>query len=397
MKKFAILALAVLCAIPASAAGVTIGGYIDIGYISPESDFNGSTLQASGATNSSIGVAAPNKGFSLNEVNVDFSSQLTNDISAFFSVDFVNGAAAAVGIDYGYIDISNPGPFDLNIRVGRIPSVFGIEQRASESNQTKFINLSTLSPLTVGSLDALAVYGSFSPINYAVAISNSDQIGTATSLAQTYNVLLDGTTRRAGGAPRNNGGSALLNGFDNNNGFAVSGRVGVVPIEGLEVGLSYSREDSRAATTGAQSGAQHNDRSIIGADVSYSFGPWGLKAEYVRAKEEQEAGTAAAAVGREVDVRGYYVEGTYDVSSKYSVGARYGRVKSSQANVNTRHNDFSTINIAGVYRMADNVHLKAEYDINKEHVISNNSLGRVGDPTRNIENNVFALSLVGSF
>ena len=101
MKKLAILALAVMIALPASAAGVTISGYIDIGYIAAQSGADGTGLankqQASGATN---GTWNGNDGFSLNEVNIDLSSQLTNDINAFISLDVNTPTNAAAVVDY---------------------------------------------------------------------------------------------------------------------------------------------------------------------------------------------------------------------------------------------------------------------------------------------------------
>ena len=97
MKKLAILALAVMIALPASAAGVTISGYIDIGYIAAQNGSGGVAQQASGATN---GTWNGNDGFSLNEVNIDLSSQLTNDINAFVSLDVNTPTNAAAVVDY---------------------------------------------------------------------------------------------------------------------------------------------------------------------------------------------------------------------------------------------------------------------------------------------------------
>ncbi|MBL4889837.1 MAG: hypothetical protein JKX97_07440 [Candidatus Lindowbacteria bacterium] len=408
MKKFAILALAVALAVPASAAGVTISGYVDVGFIAAESDFGGEGLQASGATN---GTWNGNDGFTLNEVNLDIASQLTNDISSFVSIDFNSRtditARPSTGVDYAYLDIANPGPFDLNIRAGRIPSVFGIEQRASESNQTNFINMSLLSPLTVGSLDGIAVYGSFSPVNYALAISNNDVAsgrtanvaGDAGSILGEYSTALLGNPLR-NGAPGNNNGSALASGLDNNNDVSISGRLGVVPVEGLEVGVSYSLNDFASGGT-ANAGAT---RKLIAVDASYAYGPFGLKAEWVRGDEEPTVAAGVSATGQEnVDLRGFYVEGTYDISSKYSAGVRYNAVQTSQNGIGgptaAIANDFRTIAISGIYRMADNVVLKAEYDINSEGEIQGGTVNRVagGSAVKDIDNDVFAMSLVGSF
>jgi hypothetical protein len=392
MKKFALLALAALIAVPASAAGVTISGYIDIGYIAAENPQGGlgvattvagGRAQAAGATN---GTWSGNDGFTLNEVNLDLSSQLTNDISAFVSVDFVNGTAGV--LDYAYVDFANPGPFDLNVRVGRIPSVIGIEQRVSESNQTKFVNLSLLSPFTVGSQDGVAIYGSFSPVNYAIALTNADNIGVTGASMGTAPLF-----------PGNNHGVAGVAGLDNNNNFALSGRVGVVPIEGLEVGVSASTDKYVTAAGAVASTNLDASRNLLGVDASYVWGALTMKGEYINVTEK--VAIPALGFSNEVRTNGYYFEGVYDLNSKVSLGVRYNRAKSEQPQTGGTQpgavvSDYSTVGFAGVYRVADNVQLKAEYDINQEKTLSRSVIPSPNSPNK-LANNVFALSLVGSF
>jgi hypothetical protein len=391
MKKFALLALAALIAVPASAAGVTISGYIDIGYIAAENPqtFLGSTTtaggrqQASGATNSTWN---GNDGFTLNEVNLDLASQLTNDISAFVSVDFVNGGAAA--LDYAYVDFANPGPFDLNVRAGRIPSVVGIEQRVSESNQTKFINLSLVSPFTVGSQDGVAIYGSFSPVNYAIALTNHDNV----------NAPGGGTMGTAPIPPDNNNGVANVAGLENNNNRNLSGRIGVVPIEGLELGISGSMNKYVTPAGAAASTNVDAARNMVGVDASYIWGALTLKGEYIDVSEQVTV--PALGLGDQVTANAYYFEGVYDLNSKISLGARYNRSKveqgASSAGLQPTITDVTTVSVAGVYRVADNVQLKAEYDINQEKVLGRTVIPSPTVPNK-LQNNVFALSLVGSF
>lgn len=405
MKHLAILALAVLIALPANAAGVTISGYIDFGYIAGEPGTSfGSTasrLQASGATNGNFD---RDDGFALNEVNLDLSSQLTNDISAFASIDFastadagnVDGTGMFGNIDYAYVDFANPGPFDLNVRAGRIPSVMGIEQRVSESNQQKFINLSLTSPYLVGAVDGVAIYGSFSPVNYAVAVANSDIMGPGGQVgpqgAGAANIAMIE-------APGNDNAVANANSNDNNNDLAVMGRIGVVPIEGLELGISGSYDQWNAGGTAAR--PQNLQRTILSADASYVWGALTLKGEYMALTEEQNA--IALAQG-DIKVQGYYVEGVYDLNSKWSFGGRYSNMRQSQSGVTAattgsqRINEFYTVSAVGLYRIADNVVLKGEYDLNRERVLDRQSAtNTVGYTKPQTNNDVFALSLVGSF
>lgn len=374
MKKFAIIALALMVALPASAAGVTISGYLDLGFIAAQPATTSAGVQQGQAVGSTNGQWNGNDEFNLNELNVDLASQLTNDISMFGSLDFVGNA---VSIDYAYVDFANPGPFDLNLRVGRIPSVIGIEQRVSESNQTKFVNLSLLSPYTVGAIEGAAIYGSFSPVNYAVAISNSDIVDNTGGAVRLGNILTPGNQNGAANAASNN---------EDNNKYAISGRLGVVPIEGLEIGVYGSWDRFNAVNV-----AKDLERDVLGVDASYSWGAFTLKGEYLAVGE----GADAAAFIADRKVRGFYVEGVYDVNSKWSVGARYAGVKDERAGAANPIFDINTISLASVYRLADNVQLKAQYDINDEKVINNNAVGAGGNP--DIRNNVLALSLVASF
>lgn len=382
MKKFAILALAATLAAPASAAGVTISGYVDLGYIAAEGSRGGNGGQASGSAN---GNYTNQDGFVVNEVNLDLSSQLTNDISAFVSVDAIpdQNFASALAIDYAYLDIANPGPFDLNLRVGRIPSVMGIAQRNSESPQTKFVSLPLTSIYNVGSYDGAAIYGSFSPINYALAVTNGDLLNQAELDASAF-----GNNLR----PGNNNGSANGASFNTDNALAISGRLGVVPIEGLEIGISGSHTNY-AKLIGAPgfgtNRANDLDRSMVGVDASYAWGAWNFKGEWVRVEEDD-----LNALGQNLNNDGtaWYIEALYDMNEKLSLGARYNESSVDQAPRvgNTDLHDVSTIQIAGTYRISDNVLFKAEYAINDEDVLN-------GNRNNELSNDVLAFSLVGSF
>lgn len=396
MQKFALaLVAAVLALQPASAAGVTISGYVDIGYWAaknPRLVNDPATgvpfvptssavprLQAASSTNGSWN---GNDQFALNEVNLDLSAQLTNDIAASLSLDFIQGAAPV--IDYAYIDMANPGPFDLNMRLGRLPSIIGIEQRVSESNQSGFVNLSLLSALTVGSQDGMAIYGTFNPVNYAIALTNNDNIGGAS----------------VGIAPlrpgNNNGATGAA--LDNNNNRAISGRIGAMPFEGIELGVSASHSVWVAPVAAAASVPDNKNaaRNLVGVDVSYVWGPFALKSEYVNLKEEQlYKGPALGGLQNPIKLVGWYIEGWYDWSARIGVGVRYNRVEIKQnraTGLSDLASDYSTISVAGAYRIADNVAFRLQYDRNDESV-----LNYVSASGFDIDNDVMAASLVASF
>lgn len=389
MKKLFGLLLIVLTAAPATALGVTISGYVDVGYwaaqnpsdrIDPASGTklnpNLSQLQAASATN---GGWNGNNQFALNEVNIDLSMQITNDIEAKVSFDFVNGAAP--GMDYAYIDLANPGPFDLNLRLGRIPSVIGIEQRASESDQFNFINLSLLSPLTVGSEDGGSIYGSFKPVNYSIALTNNDNVGGAS---------LGVAPLRPG---NNNGAIAAT--LDNNNDRVISGRIGAMPFEGLEVGFSALHSIWSAPVAAGASAPDNKNpaRNLVGVDMTYTWGDLTLKGEYVTIKEQPLY--KIGGLDNPIKWTGYYVEGWYDWNSRIGVGARFNRMRIKQtraAGLTDLVSDYATISVAGAYHLTDNVTFKAEYDVNSESV-----LNYVGTGGGEIDNNVLAASLIASF
>jgi hypothetical protein len=401
MKHLSALTLAALVALPAYAQhphgttkpGVTITGYIDIGYIAAENPqlppgLASGRMQASGSTN---GTWNGNDGFTLNDVNIDMNALFTEDIKGYISFNFANGAAPLV--DFAEIDFYDLGMFKNKVAIGRIGSVVGIEQRVSESNLNKFINMTLISPWTVGSQDGIAVYGDVSMISYSFALTNGDNIGSAPAGG-----VLSGASM--GTAPRNPViGGAVGAALDNNNNFALSGRIGAKPIDGLEIGVSASTDKYVTAAGAAASTNLDAARNQLGVDASYIWGALTLKGEYINVNEDVVV--PALGFADEVRVNGYYFEGWYDLNSKVGLGVRYNRVKSEQPQTGGTQpgavvSDYSTVAFAGLYRVAENVQLKAEYDLNQEKTVS-----RVVIPSathaNKFANNVFALSLVGAF
>ncbi|RMH58099.1 MAG: porin, partial [Candidatus Hydrogenedentota bacterium] len=158
------------------------------------------------------------------------------------------------------------------------------------------------------------------------------------------------------------------------------------PIEGLEVGVSYGVDG-----VGGAGGSQ--DRNTLGVDASYSFGAIGLRGEWIKVSEDP----TGQPVTSKTEAKGFYVEAQYDYNSKISFGARYSDVSTEQGALTSRRNKFSTIAVTGAYRLADNVIVKAEYDLNNESELGGGNVTFNGTRINEIDNDVFALSLVGSF
>jgi len=81
--------------------------------------------------------------------------------------------------------------------------------------------------------------------------------------------------------------SIELGGFgtDDNNGKAVGGRLGILPVPYLEVGGSFltSQLEGRKETT-VSGGVSEGDFALWGVDAAYTRGPWNVRAEYLSAE-----------------------------------------------------------------------------------------------------------------
>lgn len=419
-KTFALAAAAaVALAAPAAAANVEIGGYIDVGWFDMEgggtgglfggtATTNGNPAQtAVGSTNGAQTVAGQQTSI-LNEVNIDLTAELADNVTVFASFDAIptGGRADATNVgnaaqpnggattlDMGYIDFQNPGAMPINVRVGAIPSVIGIEQREAEANQKRSVSLSLLSPFTVGSVVGTGVYGSFDFVNYQIAWTNSDPFGAAPIYVNAGAAPTPATisANLARIAPENNG----VTGADNNNNRTIQGRLGVTPLEGLEIGVSGTIGKYAAPlATGDQ------ERRLVGFDVGYVWGPWSAKAEYVSIDEDNNANAGVS----DNKVRAWYVEGAYEFGSIASMAKSGGLVvrysnetidvdsddNPANGNISVEVADVDQIAIGGWVDLSNDVRMKLEYQINDED--TNPFYGTV-DPN----NDVLTMSVVASF
>lgn len=398
MNRFAMMGLALALAIvPASANHhMTISGYIDVSYADVEGDIsdvvasggfpvNAPSVNGNTGAGNNAGGAAPtntaaqggtNSRFALNEVNLDIRAELTDNMQTYVSLDSIRGGALAV--DEGWIEWSNPGSFDLNVRAGHVPSSIGIETRWKESNETVFNSLSLISGFTVGASEGLQAYGTWSPINWQVAITNHDPVGTSSTgsaIAAQTTVL-----------PNNNGATG-----ENNENKFISGRLGVLPIEGLEVGISGATGQHNTTNGGA--GATDLRRQTLGVDLQYRYGPFNLVGEYLSVEEDVLGAP-------DDDLTGFYVQGTYDFTDQITFGLRFSDVDvdAGAAAGQFQTLDYSQISILGAYDLAENVMVKLQYDINDEDVNraaigGANSVATGGEP----DNDGISLAVVASF
>lgn len=368
------------------ARGVVVSGFVDIGYWAASSPAYGLTEAATGrsgrlqAATNTLGAHDGNDQFAFNDVELALEGDLAGSWSA--GVVFNFGGGANPTITEAFLKASGLGAWNVDLFLGRIPSVFGIEQAATSSVDNRFITTSLLSPMTTGSLDGVAVSASHDRFMFALAVSNDD--------------LVPGNTLGVAPLAAAGGGVAGMV-QDVNNDRAVQGRLGLRFLDGLDLGVSASRTIwSAPVEAGSAVPDDANPaRTMYGLDVAWERGPWSFRGEYVAAEEEQ-----LRKLGAEVPIRwnGYYIEGWYAWSPTVDLGARVARVRARQATntvvppANTDLvSNYGTWSTAVRWMLAEGVIAKMEYSWNRESV-----LDRTATAGREAENNVLALSLVAS-
>ena len=435
MKKFFYVAATALVLVSSANAAIMIDGYIDAGFSSIEGDSLRGPVQAATSVNgfrnggaggsgqpgtafgnglAAVPVTEPQAQFNVNEVNLDISADLSDRMRVFTSWDATDansvgagslGAITAAGTagvapggtgyslvaDYAYIEWAQPAGFDINIRLGMVPSVVGVEQRVAESNLTDFATMSLASPYTVGTVEGVTLSGTWSPINWAVQLSNDDVLGN-------YSVV--SVTGAAGSSindiqrPRN---SNATTGSDNEHGRNIAARIGIVPLEGLEMGVSGWQSRMNGSPLGAAAngaGTARSDRSGFGGDIGYTYGALKLGAEYYRVKEDNPTSVGQNNVNTEDEVKAWYVYATYDVTDAVTLGARYTESDIDvQGALNPFDHDVNTISLLGKYNLTRDVAVKAQYDINDEQELS----GPITPANPESSNDAFMFSVVASF
>lgn len=375
-----------LAAAESDARGVAVSGFIDVGYWAASSPGYGLTAASTGrpgriqAATNTLGAHDGNDQYAFNDVELVLDADLVGTWSA--SVAFNFGGGANPTIAEAFLKATGLGRWNVDLFLGRIPSVFGIEQAATSPVDNRFITTSLLSPMTTGSLDGVAVAASHDRFSLALAVSNDD--------------LVPGNTLGVAPLAAAGGGAAGM-APDVNNDRAVQGRLGLRVLDGLDLGVSAARSvwSAPVAAGSAAPDDANPARTMYGFDAAWERGPWSLRGEYVVADEKQ-----LRKLGAEVPIRwnGYYFEGWYAWSPAVGVGARVARARARQATntvvppANTDLvSDYGTWSAAVRWVIADGVFAKMEYSWNRESVLS-----RAATAGREADNDVLALSVVAS-
>ncbi len=381
-----ILVLFLALAAPASAR-VSISGFIDLGYWAASNPDYGLTSATTGrpdrlqASTNTLGSHQGNDQFALNDIELSLEAELTERVSGVMVFNFGNGANPTIG--EAFVTAEALTPLELDLTLGRLGSIFGIEQAFTGPVENPFITTSLLAPFTTGSLDGVAVALARGPFTLALAVSNDDLLPGAT-------IGLNPLGAAGGGVA-----GALT---ENNNDRAVMGRIGWTGIDALTLGVSGSRTIWAApvAAGSAVPDAINASRILLGLDADWTSGRWNLKGEYAVADEEQ-----LYKLGAEVPIRwtGWRVGGWFEATAALGIGARFARIQTRQAtnilvppgNV-ALVSDYSALTLGVRWRPAERLIGKVEFTRNKESVLERASVAG-----RETDNDVLALSLIATF
>jgi len=103
------------------------------------------------------------------------------------------------------------------------------------------------------------------------------------------------------------------------------GRFGILPMSGLEVGVSAAIGKVGLFDGDPIPGEPNRDYSVMGADFSYQHGSLDVRGEYI---EQKVGANAQSIVPDEAKFKTWYVQGAYKfLPSKWEAVARYGNLK----------------------------------------------------------------------
>lgn len=439
MRKSIALAVAAMTALPAptEAANVTIGGYIDVGWYDIEGGGTHAGVPAASVANAGVTAGDPsvsnpslvavgstngaqtraaNQTFAVNEVNVDITASLVDDMTVYLSFDAIPVGSRtdafgtnALSVDIAYVEFKNPAGMPFTLNAGLIPTVIGYEGRVVESNQKESISRSLTEFLTYGLEVGVGIVGKFDFVNYGVNLVNTHPFGPGNPVADVDgDGINDGMfTRSAAAAPGDNlfqainsirpSGNYGFTGADFDNNRTVLGRIGVNPVEGLEIGANGCiGKYATPLPTGDR------EMRLVGMDVHYMGGPWEATAEYYNVDEDNAANPAA----NDSQYEGWYIEGAYRFGSIVSISKGGGlSVRYGEANVEVDGDgaaggigdvellDISQLALAGWLDLSDDVRFKLEYTLNDEDLLRNTT----GVFTNDVNNDVLATSVVATF
>jgi len=314
-KFFLVLFLVLWVSAPRVFAGLEVSGFVDV---------LGQGRQGEDAT------------FGMGPFEIDFAWEFSPSV-AFEGAVVVEGDE--VGLGQTMVDFAVLGENRLGLQVGLLDMPFGIDYQVFATPDRKTVTPPLVTELMMhggwGDI-GLNFHGSLPRVNYNLYVVN----GMGEDGGEPVNQLLD-----------------------NNNGKTVGGRIGILPVESLELGFSYAYGpylDTLAREA----------LSRIGGDIQFAYQSLVIKGEYIKGEEE-----VPGAPEREHD--GFYIQLLGKATEKLYGVTRYCYWKPKGGDTVTR----TTLGLG--CDLLENISLRSEYQINGE--------------TPTVDNNFFSTQVVITF
>jgi len=275
--------------------------------------------------------------FGMGAFEVDFAAEFSASV-AFEGAVVVEGDEVGLGqtmLDFALVDEDK-----LGLQIGLLDMPFGIDYQVFATPDRKLVTPPLTTELMMDdgwSAIGVNLHGSVPRLNYNVYVVNG--------------------MGEDSGVPVNHQLS------DNNKGKTVGGRIGVSPVDNLELGFSYAQGPYLDGTA-------EETLSRIGGDIQFVYQSFHIKGEYIKGEKEVPGGPDNEHEGFYIQLLGQGTEKLYGV-------ARYGYWKPKGADRITR------ISIGLGYDLAENISLRGEYQIDGE--------------TPSVDNNLFSTQVVVSF
>jgi hypothetical protein len=381
------LVLALCLAVPAFAE-IDLSGIVIAEFYDQEIDGQNYVSQTTRGKNPAT--------FDISVVELDIDADLTEKISTRVDLEFesrysdnnVNGTGRSVDVEQAYIKIAEIFDWPVDIVVGKFNAPWG--QQPEEEYDLKLITHSLVWEWTdIGNLTGIAISGGVSFVDYVLWAANGVHPALNSVTAGADRTSANPATTAIAGGPYNAAAAANRKKFDvdfNNDdqGMALGFRIGIAPeiIEGFEAGLSfvvdtvdprhkYIKNDYVSMPSSSGKMANNEERlQMYDVDAVYQTGPFEIRFEYVdgrvRVADNPSANPAGAGyvLDQEMNFRGYTFQGSYDVSDRLTLVARYGYY--DQDRNRTPKEDREEMSVGVNYKVADGVVSKLEYRLNDE-------------------------------
>ncbi|MEW6067544.1 MAG: porin [Nitrospirota bacterium] len=231
--------------------------------------------------------------FDLFEAYVAASGEIAQDLNSYLEIRYEHGGDE-IELRQGYMDWSIIEP--VTARFGKFYMPIGIYRIGYYNSLRKFVSVPLcirLVSVIPWSDTGMELYGDI-PISQN-GMSFKYELAIVNGLNDEYvNPTDQGKVRAA----RQN--------MDNNTEKTIGGRIGFLPIEGLELGFSYN--------TGKYDDEGRYNLEFIAGDIAYTVGDLTIKGEYVQSTAETS--------DDDITTDGYYIEASY-IALKEFWGMRY--------------------------------------------------------------------------